>query len=271
MRSVNKLLAPRPACPAPSRAARACAALARATLAWALPGVVGAEPPARPALTQPAGPLASLPEALAADISRLVADAAALVFADDGPAPRIEVQVGRADARLRLAACSQVTPYLPADARPLGRTRIGLRCTRGAVAWNISLPLTVKVFAPALVTTTALPSGTVLAASHLKTGEVDLAERADPALRQPQLAVGRTLAHGLAAGDAVRRDDLKLRQWFSAGDTVRILALGAGYAISSEGQALGPGLDGQAARVRTEGGRIITGTAAGERRVEIAL
>ena len=59
--------------------------------------------------------------------------------------------------------------------------------------------------------------------------------------------------------------------WFKAGDTVRIMAMGPGYAVSSEGLALGPGLDGQAIRVRTEGGRIVTGIAAGDHRVELSL
>jgi len=40
----------------------------------------------------------------------------------------------------------------------LGRTRIGLRCTQGATAWNVYLPLTVKVFAPALAAAAPLPA-----------------------------------------------------------------------------------------------------------------
>ena len=244
-------------------------ALAGLALAWPL--ALQAATPTGTVQVAPSGLPAGLPDALAADIDRLVKDATAVVFADADPLPRIEVQLGRPDARLRLAGCAHVTPYLPAGTRPIGRTRIGLRCSRGPVPWNISLPLTVKVFAPALVATGPLPSGTVLAASHLKTAEVDLAERADPALRQASAVIGRVLAQGLSAGDALRRDDLKQRVWFAAGDTVRVLALGPGYAISSEGQALGPGLDGQATRVRTEGGRIITGIAAGDRRVEVPL
>ena len=219
--------------------------------------------------------LAGLPDALtaalAADVARLVRDAAAVVWGESAQAPRIEVLVGRLDGRLRLAPCSQVLPYLPAGTRPLGRTRIGLRCAQGPSAWNISLPVTVKVWAPALVASTTLPIGTRLAAHHLARAEVDLAERSDPALLLPEAAIGRSLARGLAPGEALRRDDLKLREWFKAGDTVRILAMGPGYAVSSEGQALGPGLDGQATRVRTEGGRIVTGIAAGDHRVELSL
>ncbi|HPU54649.1 MAG TPA: flagellar basal body P-ring formation chaperone FlgA, partial [Burkholderiaceae bacterium] len=98
-----------------------------------------------------------------------------------------------------------------------------------------------------------------------------LVERTDPALTVPAAAIGRTLQRGLAAGDALRQADLKTRLLFGTGDTVRIVATGPGYAISSEGQALGPGLEGQNARVRTDSGRIVTGVATGERRVEVPL
>ena len=83
--------------------------------------------------------------------------------------------LGRLDPRLKLAPCQQVLPYLPAGTRPLGHTRMGLRCVRGATAWNVSLPIAVKVWAPSLVASTALPAGTVLEARHLMSADVDLA------------------------------------------------------------------------------------------------
>lgn len=286
MQSVRKLPAirPPPPCrhPGPARAGRASAlgpalrwlaaglwaAGGWAALGWAA-GPVQAEPRALAAAS--ITPESSLPEPWAAAVAQLASAAAATLWGDSAEPPRIEVQVGRPDARLRLAPCQQTQAYLPAASRPLGATRIGLRCTQGRSLWNISLPVTVKLWAPGLVASTALPAGTVLAAQHLVRAEVDLAERADPALLQAGAALGRSLARSLAAGQALRRDDLKTQQWFNTGDTVRILATGPGYAISGEGQAMGPGLDGQPARVRTEGGRVITGIATGERRVELTL
>jgi flagellar basal body P-ring formation protein FlgA len=100
---------------------------------------------------------------------------------------------------------------------------------------------------------------------------VDLAERPDRAIGQPALAIGRTLRRSLDAGDALRQADLQVRQMFSTGDTVRIIGNGPGYAVSTEGQAMGPGLEGQPARVRTDSGRIVTGIATAMRRVEVAL
>ncbi len=217
-------------------------------------------------------PLPSLlSDALRADVQRLAQEAALAAWGTSSQLPRIEVQVGQLPAHLKLAPCAQVLPYLPSGVRLLGRSRIGLRCAQGTARWNVSLPVTVRLWAPSLVAAGALPTGTVLEARHLARAEIDLAERADPAIASQAAAIGRTLQRSLAAGDAIRQADLKTRQMFNTGDTVRIVGNGPGYAVSSEGQAMGPGLEGQTARVRTDSGRIITGVATAERRVEVAL
>lgn len=185
--------------------------------------------------------------------------------------PRIEVELGQLDPRLVLAPCQQIEPYVPVGARMAGRTRIGLRCLQGSSKWNVYLPLTVKIFGRALVSSTALPSGSVVRVHHLAEAEVDLAQSAEPVIQSAEALLGRTLARPLAAGDAFRSTDLKLRHWFAAGELVKVVAIGPGFSVSAEGLALGPGLEGQPARVRTESGRIVTGMPTAERRLEIAL
>lgn len=186
------------------------------------------------------------------------------------PGLRVEVDVGALDPRLRLAPCEHIEPYVPNGTRLWGRTRIGLRCTQGATRWNVYLPLTVKVFGPGVTSVATLPAGTPLTAADLQPAEVDLAAHG-AAITDLQDAVGRTLARPLAAGQPLRAADLRRRQWFAAGETVRIIAVGAGFRVSGEGQALGPGYEGQAARVRTEGGRVVVGLPVAERRIEIAM
>ncbi len=209
---------------------------------------------------------------LAEQLQRLASDSASqLVAGKDGPPVRVEVELGQLDPRLKLAPCEQIQPYLPGGARPVGRTRIGLRCLQGAVRWNVYLPVTVKLFGQALVAESALPAGTLLEARHLRFAEVDLAASADPAVTAGGMAVGRTLARPLAAGDTLRRSDLRARQFFNAGDVVRVVAVGPGYAVSAEGQAVTPGIEGQPARVKVESGRVLSGTPTGDRRMELAL
>jgi flagellar basal body P-ring formation protein FlgA len=186
-------------------------------------------------------------------------------------APRVEVSLGQLDPRLRLAPCQHVEPYLPDGMRPWGKSRVGLRCTAGSVKWNVYLPITVRVFGTALVATNGAAAGAVLTSADVSLAEVDLAEDASPAITNPDLAVGHALARALKPGQSLRLSALKARQWFSAGETVTVSAQGAGFSVAGEGQALNNGIEGQPVRVRTEGGRVLTGLPVGERRVELNL
>ncbi len=198
---------------------------------------------------------------------------AAAAAAPAGPvaAPRIEVEVGQLDPRLRLAPCQKVDAYVPESARLWGHSRIGLRCVQGAVKWSVYLPITVKVFGIAMVATNSLSSGSVLAATDLASAEVDLAEDSAAAVTRGELAIGRTLTRALKPGQSLRVSHLKMRQWFTAGETVLLVGQGEGFSVAGEAQALNPGIEGVAVRVRTDSGRVLTGMPVGERRVELNL
>ena len=209
-------------------------------------------------------------EALAAAV-QAQARQLALDSARPGDGLRVEVELGRLDPRLRLAPCQRIEPYLPTGYKPWGRTRVGLRCLEGAVRWNVYMPMTVKVYGVALVAATSLPAGTVLAAQDLGEAEVDLAAESSPVLHDATQLVGRTLTRTIAAGEPLRQNLVRARQWFAAGETVQLVAEGPGFTVNGQGQALSAGVEGSPVRVRTESGRIVTGQPTGERRVEVAL
>jgi flagellar basal body P-ring formation protein FlgA len=210
---------------------------------------------------------AVLDDALALRVQSL----ASVASQQAAPGLRVDVRIGQLDPRLKLAPCANVQPYLPMGMKLWGNARIGLRCADAGVRWNVFLPITVDVFGPGLVAAAPLSAGTVLTATDVKAGTVNLSASLSAALTAPELAIGRTLAKPLAPGDTLRDGDLRTRQWFAAGDTVRIVAGGNGWRIHGEGQAMNPGLEGQAVRVRTESGRIVSGVAAGDRMVEVPL
>lgn len=216
-------------------------------------------------LKTPAAP--PLDDALAARIRELTARAEAAAL----PGTRVDIDIGALDPRLKLAPCADVQPYLPSGSRLWGKARIGLRCASGPVRWNVFLPVTVRVFAPALVVSGPLQAGAQLSTADLKVAEVDLAEARSAALQQPALAVGRTLLRPLAAGATVREADLRPRQWFDAGDRVQLVASGSGISVAGEGQAMTPGFEGRSVRVRTDSGRIVSGKPTGPKRVEVPL
>ena len=212
------------------------------------------------------------PAALDADLEQQIRQLALDGNIDAGAgAPRLEVSVGQLDPRLRLAPCARVEPYLPEGMRLWGKARIGLRCTQGTTRWNVYLPITVKAFGSGLVITTNKAGGSVLTEADLTLGEVDLAETGSLAMTDARLVVGRTLTQTVKPGQSLRQSHLRPRQWFAAGETVTVLAQGAGFSVSGEGLALTNGIEGQPVRVRTESGRVLTGLAVGERRVELAL
>jgi flagella basal body P-ring formation protein FlgA len=185
---------------------------------------------------------------------------------------RTEVLPGRLDPRLRLAPCEKVQPHLPNGARLWGKTRVGLRCVKGVTSWNVYVPMTVNVYGPAMVSTGALPAGHVLAATDFRQAEVNLAE--DPRhapITDGALLLGRTLARALAPGQSLRDPSLKARQWFTAGDKVRIRVAGNGFAVAGAGEAVTAGMEGLPARVRTDNGRVVSGMPVGERLLEITL
>ena len=187
------------------------------------------------------------------------------------PNTRVAVEIGVLDARLRLAPCQQIQPYLPPGMAVWGRSRIGLRCLEGATRWNVTLPVRVAVYGRAVVASGPLPAGVNLSQDQLAMADIDIAAEPGAVFTDPALLIGRTLARPLSAADAVRAPALKSRQWFAAGETVQVRVAGEGFAIASEAQAMSAGIEGQEVRVRFESGRVASGRAVGERRVELLL
>ena len=260
--SCPRLLPPLPALPR----------LLRCSLAMAVGACASLSVPAQTTDSEPA----ALPlQQLGPEIEALLRTGlTAAMPADAGTTrkpPRVSVEVGQLDPRLRLAPCSRIEPYLPAGLPAWGRTRIGLKCTQGAKPWNVTLPVTVHAHASAQVLVNALPAGTLLEAGHLMSAEVDLAAAPGIAVLEAPPVLGRVLARPLAAGATLRMGDLKPRQWFAAGDTVKVLAGGPGWHIATEGQAMNPGIEGQLVKVRTESGRLLQARPVGERQVEVSL
>ncbi|RVU45519.1 flagellar basal body P-ring formation chaperone FlgA [Rubrivivax rivuli] len=223
-----------------------------------------------PAAAQAQEPAAPLPAAAVAQALAMLSEAARAL----APAgARVLAVPGQPDPRLKLAPCAQVEAFLVPGAPAWGRTRIGLRCQKTSDAaptprWSISLPATVQVWAQAAVSAAALPVGATLQADSLALAEVDWAAAPQPPFAHPSQLAGRVTARPVPAGQALRATDLQARQWFAAGDTVRVVAGGPGFSISTMGQAVSAGIEGQRVRVRVGENRTEDGRALGPRMVE---
>lgn len=184
---------------------------------------------------------------------------------------RLDVSVGELDARLKLAPCGNVEFYQPAGARLWGKTRVGVRCVDGMARWNVSMPATVRATGLAWVLRNPVSVGTSISEKDVVQAEVDWAAESDPVLSERSQWNGQTAARSLVAGQTLRRSMVKPAQVFQVGSVVRVTAQGAGFQISSEGQALTVGVIGQVARVRMDNGRVSTGVVIDTRTVRIDL
>jgi flagellar basal body P-ring formation protein FlgA len=183
---------------------------------------------------------------------------------------RTEVVVGALDSRMRLAACGKVEPFIPPGSRLWGKTRVGLRCVDGPVRWTVYLPLTVKVFGRAWVINGNLPAGTALSVNDASQSEVDWAEDASPVVADMSW-IGQTLTRPVVSGQVVRSALLRAPFVFQAGASVRVVAQGPGFSVSSDGQAMASGVVGQPARVKVEGGRVMTGIVIDDKTVRVDM
>lgn len=184
---------------------------------------------------------------------------------------RAEVVLGTLDTRLRLAPCNRVEPHLPPGTRLWGRSRIGLRCVDGPTRWNVFVPVKVRAWGPAWVLKHPVASGATLTQEDAELAEVDWAEHSTQVLASPALWVGQQAAHSLQPGQALRQHMVRAAPAFAAGALVKVRAAGNGFQVVVTGEALGPGLQGQNARVRLPGGQVVTGQVRDDQTVDIDL
>ncbi|MDT8993038.1 flagellar basal body P-ring formation chaperone FlgA [Curvibacter sp. APW13] len=191
-------------------------------------------------------------------------------MARDG-ALRMEVSVGELDARLKLAPCGNLEFYQPPGARLWGRTRVGVRCVDGMARWNVSVPATVRATGLAWVLRNPVSVGAPISDKDVVQAEVDWAAESDPILDQRSQWLDQIASRSLVAGQPLRRTMVKPAQVFQPGAVVRVVAQGAGFQVSAEGQALTAGVVGQNARVRMDNGRVSSGVVVDTRTVRIDL
>lgn len=184
---------------------------------------------------------------------------------------RPEVVIGALDSRLKLAPCARVEPYMPTRTQLWGRTRIGLKCVDGPVAWNVFLPITVKAWGPAWQIRRPVTAGSTLTAADVEQTEVDWALSPTPVLARESDWLGREATRPLLPGQVLRQAMVRIPQVFAVGDTIKVVVSGGGFQLSATGQALTQGMTGQEARIRMQGGKVVTGTVHDDQTVVVHL
>lgn len=182
---------------------------------------------------------------------------------------RVSVQVGGVDERLALPACAALDPFLPPGNRLWGTATVGVRCL-DPTPWSIYVPVTVRVEGTVLVAARPLAAGTRLEAADLAPLAADLTQLPAGVITDLRDAVGKTVATGIAAGQPLRVEQLKLPPVVMQGQTVKVVAKGRGFVVSAEGRSLTTAGEGQLAQVRMANGQVVSGIARAGAVVEVA-
>jgi flagella basal body P-ring formation protein FlgA len=182
---------------------------------------------------------------------------------------KVEITVAPAFPR-GLAACMTLEPFMPSGARLWGRTTVGVRCV-GERPWTIYLQARISLHATYYLAARAMAPGDVLTAADLVARDGDLTGLPQAIVTDPSQAVGSVSLVRISGGMPLRRDMLKSASAVSIGQTVRVVAAGAGFAISAEGSVMNNASPGQQVRVKTASGQIISGIVKDGSTVEVQL
>ncbi|MGN8106951.1 flagellar basal body P-ring formation chaperone FlgA [Paraburkholderia sp. 22098] len=253
---------------APANSTRAAAASPTARVAATRP--IAAAP--APAQQNQRAAAPAQPEPLPGQQDPEAIRATALAFLQQqsaGLPGKVDITVAPAFPR-GLAACMVLEPFMPSGARLWGRVTVGVRCA-GQRPWTIYLQARISLHATYYLAGRAMSPGEVLTAADLVAREGDLTGLPQAIVTDPSQAVGSVTLTRVSAGMPLRRDMLKSASAVSIGQTVRVVAAGEGFAISSEGSAMNNASPGQQVRVKTPNGQVISGIVKDGATVEIQL
>ncbi len=179
---------------------------------------------------------------------------------NDAGAPRASVEVGPVDPRIANQPCDQIDLMLPAANRLRGRIQVGVRC-RSPHAWAAWVPATIQITGTYYVAAHQLAPGKTLDMGDLEARTGDLSALPPSVVQQPADVVGRVLVTSVAPNQPLRAESLRLPIAVQAGQTVKLVADGGGFQVTSDGRALNQAAIGQVAQVRTANGNVISGIA----------
>ncbi|TNC98400.1 MAG: flagella basal body P-ring formation protein FlgA [Gallionellaceae bacterium] len=168
---------------------------------------------------------------------------------------KVSIQVASIDPRTALPACNALEAFMPNGAKMIGKTSIGVRCN-GKPGWSVFVQVNIKVSADLLVANRPLSQGLVLSADDFTVQSGELGQTG--ILTAPEQAIGKTLKFAIGAGQVLRLDMLRPDFVIRLGQTVRLYVRASNFMVSSEGQAMNDATAGQAVRIKTATGQMIS-------------
>lgn len=185
-----------------------------------------------------------------------------------GSSHHVKVEIGNIDPSLRLQSCDSLDAFLPRGRQIWGKTTVGLRCNAPA-HWSIYLSTYVHIYGEYIVASHSLNRGDMVGNSDIRIKEGELTSLPLRILTRPQDAIGKILSRNIREGESLREDVLKAKKVIQQGKYIKLVTVGKGFRITSEGRAQNNASVGQMVNVKTKSGNMVTGIAKADGVVEI--
>lgn len=157
-----------------------------------------------------------------------------------------------------LPACIQPEPFLPnADQAPLGRVSVGVRCGESSRQVRY-LQAQIDVIGSYSVASRDIERGTLITQDMLNERDGNLGDLSAQALKNEDDIVGKIAQRPIRSGSAFLAHYLQAPNLVERGQRVTVIAQGAAFRVSREGEALENGALGERIRVRFGSREIMT-------------
>jgi flagellar basal body P-ring formation protein FlgA len=168
-----------------------------------------------------------------------------------------------------LPACDGLEAFLPNGASAWGRVSVGLRCP-GERPWTRYVQAHVALEGRYLVAARAIEAGRPLGAGDVAARTGDLTALPKSILVDAAELKGMVAANRIAPGAPLRREQLRGTVVIQQGQTVQVVAEGAGFTVSTEARALSRAEIGATVQAKTRDGRLVSGVADEEGQIRLA-
>lgn len=180
-----------------------------------------------------------------------------------------QVDVSVTMPAVAMPACNSPRPFLPGrNPRIAGNITVGVQCPGDRPATRY-FQARVNVIADYYVAARDLMPGDVLGMTDIRREQGDLSRLPGNVATRPEALLGMSVSRRVAAGRVLSESTVHAPVAIKRGELVRVVAVGPGFSITTEGKALNAAPLGGDVRVSTREGSIVIGRSTNENTVTI--
>lgn len=170
----------------------------------------------------------------------------------------------------KLPDCDQFQVFLSSGQNLRSRLSVGVRCV-APQQWVGYAQANLSIQGFYYVPTHNLKPGLTLSLDDLAAREGDLLRLAPGIVADPSRIIGYVTTQNIQAGSPIKSRALRDPESILKGQAVRLQARGIGFLATTEGRAMQSGAPGAQVKVRTDSGRIVSGTILNANTVQVVM